>query len=130
MKVRFVETEYHVNKSKGVVVCSMKVVFDTRSGQKLIDVNKTNKYFKLTEYKVTGVAKKHKDDEWNETIGRRIAESKAKMKVYRKGIQICEELIRRTKVFEDEITSQMNNLDKFLKTETLHMDKLMSETDK
>lgn len=60
------ETKYFVNKEQGTVVCVIKGYL--RFGD---------------SFTVRGIAKCHDDDEFNETVGRRLAESRAKQKMFK-----------------------------------------------
>lgn len=93
-KIRVLKTDYFV-KPNNVVVCVLafelganpKYWLDYTGCYKLLkrfpDLQVDKEYFV-----VKGVAKCRKDDNYNETLGKRIAESKAKVKMFKKAEQI------------------------------------------
>lgn len=74
-----VKTTYYVNKSKRTVVCVMDTFNDVHDKIEKYGLITPSKYF--FEKKVfRGVAKCAPEDDWDETIGRRLAEQRAAAK--------------------------------------------------
>lgn len=88
-KLRFQEAEYHVNKEKRTVICVLKADYDNEL-EYYTPSNFNNKYYKDYSYyfKSVGVAKCDPKDEFDITLGKRIAESKAKRNAYKRYINI------------------------------------------
>lgn len=87
-KLRFQEAEYHVNKEKRTVICVLKADYDNELDY-YIPCNYHNKNFKeLYYFKSVGMAKCDPKDEFDITLGKRIAESKAKRNAYKSYINI------------------------------------------
>ncbi len=100
-KLRFQEAEYHVNKEKRTVICVLKADYDNE-----LDLyrpsNYYNKNFKDFYYfKSVGVAKCDPKDEFDITLGKRIAESKAKRNAYKRYINII-------RGFEKDLSKSMD----------------------
>lgn len=68
-KIRFVETEYYVNSSKCTIVCKIHAIING------------------FHYTAIGVAKCSPEDTFDEIKGKRIAESRAKSKVYKTAVK-------------------------------------------
>lgn len=75
------------------------------------------------------VAYCHQDDKFDETIGRRIAESKAKRLVFSEGRARAEKLERAISVYLSEVTKLKNSMETFKEKEVKHTEKLMSEVE-
>lgn len=74
-------------------------------------VDVLNAYSKELTITSVGIAKKSEDDEWNETVGYRIAESKAKIKIYKFMFNLIKECIRDEQTYITGI-SNIIHLDK------------------
>ena len=95
MKLRFYqEPNYMINKEKGVVICILECGFDQSIFNPLESYGFISTKNIFPYWKVKGIAKLHPDDVFNETIGRRIAESKAKQKAYKKGANILSSMVK------------------------------------
>lgn len=78
---------FYINKEKRTVVCKITGILKGFSGEVESDLvwnHPATDYsgYGEAEMTFTGKAKCCPDDEWNETVGRQIAESRAKMKAY------------------------------------------------
>lgn len=71
--IKFGKVSYVVNKEKRAVACIMQVMICNRA------------------FKFIGVSKCSPDDVFDETKGKRIAESRAKVKVYKKAANLYKE---------------------------------------
>lgn len=74
-------------------------------------VDVLNAYGKELTITSVGIAKKSENDEWNETVGYRIAESKAKIKIYKFMFNLIKEIIRDEQMYITGI-SNIIRLDK------------------
>lgn len=122
MKIQFFNTNYVINKEKGNVTCIMTACLSDYSGQS--NVTSTYRLKKTFQFKAIGVAKLHKDDVWDETIGKRVAESKAKIAVYKMGKKICANYKKNINILANDVDHLTDNLNKFLQTEEKHLLKL------
>lgn len=87
---------FYVNKEKRTVVCKIAGILRGYSGEYEDDLVRDHPAtssvgWEMVEMTFTGKAKCCPDDEWNETVGRQIAESRAKMKAYAALVQIAGE---------------------------------------
>lgn len=88
-RVHIIKSEYKVNSEKGIVIC----ILECSTGVDQTDVWTTvrHNWWKrklplvdfFGKFTVKAIARCNKDDEFDEVIGKRIAESRAKTKAYR-----------------------------------------------
>ena len=122
MKVIFYSTTYNVNKEKGVVTCIITAGLDPTSRQEMICA-RADLYRRL-RFQAIGISKLHQDDKWDEVIGKRVAESKAKIQVYKIGRRKCLEFLKYVDIFGQDASDQMEKLKDFEKVELIHLDVL------
>lgn len=74
----------------------------------------------LEPFEVITVARCHKDDKFDETKGRRIAESKAKRLVYSEGIQRGRMILKAENAYRKELETFVENTVKYKEKEVAH----------
>lgn len=122
---------FYINKDKGTVVCKMVGRLTGFTGDVenfLVDNNKAtiisiDDDFAYMEF--IGKAKCCPGDEWDEKLGRQIAESRAKMKVYATLHQIAS---KAAEFYKQQATVASDTRDKYLRilsTEAGRVEKLM-----
>ena len=126
MKVVFIDKpKFIVKEGSKTVVCIMKVLVDCwKSSQK-------NVYGRSSDIiTVKGISKCHPDDKFDEVVGKRIAESRAKKEAYRKGIDYLQNTLNNTVVYENELKKSMIDLHKYERKEKDHIKELMNSIKK
>ena len=117
MKTIFIESKFVVNEENGVTTCIIKfnVILDSNeSGLYVHDDN----YRKLRV--AVGIAKCSKEDKFDEKLGKRIAESRAKQKVYQISKDITKDRIRRLQLMIKETESNLSRLTDYRNKEVKH----------
>lgn len=126
MKVVFVgEPKFIVKESTKTVVCIMKVLVNAwKSSQ-------NNVFGKESELiTVKGFSKCHPEDKFDEVIGKRIAESRAKKEAYREGRNYLQKILDSTVIYEKDLKQSMIKLINFGKKEKSHIEELMNSVKK
>ena len=113
MKIDFKirDIKYYVNPNKKTVVCVID--FFERTGQ---------------TFRVKGKSKCSDEDTFNEVIGKRIAESRAKTKMYKTISSIYYELFNMSVKLSNELLSKFNNSKALVTKEMLHTYNLITDT--
>ena len=121
---------FYINVKKGTVVCRIQGVLTGFSGEienVLVDSNKATVVSVEDDIAIMefiGKAKCSPGDEWNEKLGRQIAESRAKMKVYATLHQIAS---KAAEFYNQQTTIASDTAEKYLRilsTEVGRVDKL------
>lgn len=128
MKVKFISTKFHVNEEKRTVTCEMVAkLSDEITGQDNIRFTYEGANRVCRSFKAITVAYCHKDDKFNETIGKRIAESRAKRLIYSEGKERAKQIKRALEACLSEVVMLENNMTSYKEKEIKHTQKLMSE---
>lgn len=121
MKVRFLSTKFYVSEKRRTVTCVMTAKLDDRkSGQNNFRFTWEWEERFLEPFEVITVARCHKDDKFDETKGRRIAESKAKRLVYSEGIQRGRMILKAENAYRKELETFVENTVKYKEKEVAH----------
>lgn len=127
--------KYIIKKDKGIIICKIYTISDITL-YKNIDYNQIDsKLKKLFSHKFedtivfTAVAKCSKHDEYNELIGKRIAESKCKRKIYNHYLKVYQQLYNMLIQDINIISYNINNLYNCLQKEEQHSKDLMQYED-
>lgn len=121
MKVRFLSTKFYVSEKRRTVTCVMTAKLDDRkSGQNNFRFTWEGEERFLEPFEVITVARCHKDDKFDETKGRRIAESKAKRLVYSEGIQRGRMILKAENAYRKELETFVKNTVKYKEKEVAH----------
>ena len=108
--------KFFCNEKKGVVVCKI---------ESFITYNIiTLPYVKTKKVEALGKAVCGKDDEYNEVKGRQIAESRAKVELYRKIKEVIVELKHQFFNEEMDLTNQKSRYERLIAKEKLHIEEL------
>ena len=125
MKLRFEQPVYYINKEKRTVVCTIEASFDSYD---LRELDPDFLYSNNTFY-ARGITKCKEPDVFNEEIGKRLAESKAKMQAYKKAFKFLDSFKKNlNKKFEIITSTQVDYLSPLLAKEEKHFKKLLSAT--
>ena len=119
--------EYIVNREKGVIICKMVVELDYYPAMKSSTYRRLNKKFYDWNCRktFTAVAKHHKSDVWNEVLGKRIDESKCKMKIYKYYSRVMLAIANELRMIMDTYNYYEINLAYAYKRENNHLKDLM-----
>lgn len=121
MKVRFLSTKFYVSEKRRTVTCVMTAKLDDRkSGQNNFRFTWEGEERFLEPFEVITVARCHKDDKFDETKGRRIAESKVKRLVYSEGIQRGRMILKAENAYRKELETFVENTVKYKEKEVAH----------
>lgn len=108
--------KFFCNEKKGVVVCKI---------ESFITYNIiTLPYVKTKKVEALGKAVCGKDDEYNEVKGRQIAESRAKVELYRKIKEVITELKHQFFNEEMDLANQKSRYERLIAKEKLHIEEL------
>jgi hypothetical protein len=107
--------KFFCNEEKGVVVCKIESYINY--------VTPTECIYKKVES--TGKAVCGKDDEYNEVKGRQIAESRAKVELYRKLKEVIVELKHQFFNEEMDLANQKSRYERLIAKEKLHIEELV-----
>lgn len=109
--------QFFCNPKKGVVVCKIK------SCIVLPRIEDGGFYVKKVEVK--GMAICGKDDKYDEVKGRQIAESRAKVELYRKLKEVIVELKHQFFNEEMDLANQKSRYERLIAKEKLHIEELV-----
>ena len=131
--VVFSEPKYIVNKEKKTVVCLLKVEPEmSPRGTHYWDDSRwySNKFNTdcMGKFQAKGVAKCSEDDEFNEQLGKRIAESKAKKQGFAIASQIMETVFDKLVKEVNQLGEWAFNCKKAYWHENEHINYLIKET--
>lgn len=93
-RVTFLKTTYNCDITNRVVVCTI-VCEISDPEYKFSDGITNSKHLSnknMYRFIVKGKARAHINDPWNETIGKRLAESRARLKAYEKAAKIWDDI--------------------------------------
>lgn len=121
MKLKFGDTTYYVDKKKGVCVCVLEGYFDPIVRDRIVS---SAVLHKPSWFVAKGVAKLKDPDKWDETLGKRIAESKAKRNIYKQAYNYIQYLWKHHIEAENELINTQLKMSKFLTDEDEHFEKL------
>lgn len=121
MKLKFDNATYYVDKQKGVCVCVLVGYFDPIDCDRIVS---SVVWHKPSSFVAKGVAKLKDPDKWDETLGKRIAESKAKRNIYKQAYNYIQSLWKHHIEAENELIHTQLKLSKFLADEDEHFEKL------
>ena len=107
--------KFFCNEKKGVVVCKI---------ESFIEYHSPFTGFNYKKVKSTGKAVCGKDDEYNEVKDRQIAESRAKVELYRKIKEVIVELKHQFFNEEMDLTNQKARYDRLISKEVSHIKEL------
>lgn len=136
--VTFSDIKYIVKPEEGIVICSMSASANLcQLGRNNLNysfdwiVNKfPNVDYYNGKFKVKGIAKCDKDDTFNVVLGKRIAESKAKHKAFKRVTVIHNWIIKKfyekLKMYEEIIS----NCERAAETEITHINSLVAKSEK
>lgn len=127
MKVLFDETKFVVSKESGTVACIITAHIRPSSRQNSVTYFNFGDKSLINKFQVVGLAKCSKDDKFDEKVGKRIAESRAKSKTYEEGINRMKKMLFLVDVFGSDIEEQVNKLKKYRTKEKEHLDVLKAE---
>lgn len=128
MKVLFDETKFVVSKESRTVACIITAHVRPSSRQDSVTYFDLGDKSLTNKFQVVGLAKCSKDDKFDEKIGKRIAESRAKSKTYEEGINRMKKMLFLVDVFGSDIEEQINKLKKYKTKEKEHLDVLKAES--
>lgn len=126
MKVLFRETKFNVNEEKKTVTCVIVASVELSNRQEKVSYDK---YYgpEIAPFQTVGVAKCHEDDVFDLEKGRRLAESRAKAKVYEEGTSRLKKILMYVDIFGEDIQNQLEKLKGYHKKEKEHLIELKSE---
>ena len=131
-KLTFKETKYYVNKEKKTIVCLLS--FEVKDPENFIEerlialaINKLYRDKYPWEFTSKGLAKCSDDDTFDEVLGKRIAESKAKKAAYKIAMRIRYAVMEQLSKLVDKNNAIYDNLKKNVQNEHEHLDKLLGE---
>ena len=107
--------KFFCNEKKGVVICKIESFIEYTSPEAL---------FSYKKVKSTGKAICGKDDKYDEVKGRQIAESRAKVELYRKIKEVIVELKHQFFNEEMDLTNQKARYERLIAKEKLHIEEL------
>ena len=125
MKVVFDETKFIINEEKNIVTCVITAHMVSRSQQNKVNLNFWDEQI-LNKFTVSGVSKCHPGDKFSEETGKRIAESRAKRKVFSEGRERAKKLFHYTNIFLGDIKKMIDEMEDFRSKETEHIEKVMT----
>lgn len=107
--------KFFCNEKKGVVVCKI---------ESFIEYASMNDPFDYKKVEALGKAVCGKDDKYDEVRGRQIAESRAKVELYRKIKEVIVELKHQFFNEEMDLTNQKSRYERLIVKEKLHIEEL------
>ena len=107
--------KFFCNEKKGVVVCKIESFIEYASPEDLFNYKKVES---------TGKAVCGKDDVYDEVKGRQIAESRAKVELYRKIKEVIVELKHQFFNEEMDLTNQKARYERLISKEVSHIKEL------
>lgn len=108
--------KFFCNEKKGVVVCKIESF--------ITYISTTFPYIKMKKIESIGKAICGKDDKYDEVKGRQIAESRAKVELYRKIKEVIIELKHQFFNEEMDLTNQKARYDRLISKEVSHIKEL------
>lgn len=123
MKIVFEDIKFVVNEEKRIVTCIITSHLNFNSQQDSVQCFIPIKQCRFT---VHGIAKCHIDDEFSAETGKRIAESRAKKMMYKKGKEKVLKILNHAEIFKNDVEKMIKNLDKYSLKEVEHI-KLLSK---
>lgn len=132
-KVIIYDKRFIVNKDKGIVVCKLLCQIETtyKPFNEFIDQRLYIKDFPDVSYcmgfEVVGRTKCSKDDTFDETLGKRIAESKAKYKMFKKASNLFYRIADNVNRIVYGCCSEGHRYDDLAVTEYRHVEDLIKE---
>lgn len=108
--------KFFCNEKKGVVVCKIESF--------ITYISTTFPYIKMKKIESIGKAICGKDDKYDEVKGRQIAESRAKVELYRKIKEVIIELKHQFFNEEMDLTNQKERYDRLISKEVSHIKEL------
>ena len=108
--------KFFCNEKKGVVVCKIESF--------ITYISTTFPYIKMKKIESIGKAICGKDDKYDEVKGRQIAESRAKVELYRKIKEVLIELKHQFFNEEMDLTNQKARYDRLILKEVSHIKEL------
>lgn len=108
--------KFFCNEKKGVVVCKIESF--------ITYISTTFPYIKMKKIESIGKAICGKDDVYDEVKGRQIAESRAKVELYRKIKEVIVELKHQFFNEEMDLTNQKERYDRLISKEVSHIKEL------
>ena len=106
IKAKIRQTTFDVNEEERTVKCILRCTLyaNNRILDFLLDeiIHKFGIPWIYGTFEVEGTAKCHKNDIFSETVGKKIAESKAKIKLYNKTMRIMDRVLRLVDKLQDE----------------------------
>ena len=134
INVQMTQPKYVIKPKDGIVICSIIANGDNDCYGYLYDVIRNNHKLQkkyglrwINNTKVfTAVTKLHKEDEWDEIKGKRIAESKCKRKIYKFYLRLYSDVYNELMTKDIELLNQhRDNLFYCIFRETNHLNELM-----
>lgn len=108
--------KFFCNEKKGIVVCKIESF--------ITYISTTFPYIKMKKIESIGKAICGKDDKYDEVKGRQIAESRAKVELYRKIKEVIVELKHQFFNEEMDLTNQKERYDRLISKEVSHIKEL------
>lgn len=108
--------KFFCNEKKGVVVCKIESF--------ITYISTTFPYIKMKKIESIGKAVCGKDDKYDEVKGRQIAESRAKVELYRKIKEVIVELKHQFFNEEMDLTNQKARYERLISKEVSHIKEL------
>lgn len=108
--------KFFCNEKKGVVVCKIESF--------ITYISTTFPYIKMKKIESVGKAICGKDDKYDEVKGRQIAESRAKVELYRKIKEVIVEIKHQFFNEEMDLTNQKARYDRLISKEVSHIKEL------
>lgn len=122
MKVVFRKTKYRIDEKSKKVICTMSATIKLTNRQNNVQCWPVN-----TNLKSVGIAKCHEEDMFDPEKGKRLAESRAKRKIYEKGKNELANILKYVDIFGEDVQNQLEKLKRYHKKEKEHQVELMSE---
>lgn len=108
--------KFFCNEKKGVVICKIESF--------ITYISTTFPYIKMKKIESIGKAICGKDDKYDEVKGRQIAESRAKVELYRKIKEVIVDLKHQFFNEEMDLTNQKARYDRLISKEVSHIKEL------
>lgn len=90
------DPQFFVNRERGTVACKIRFYINLPSELRLLSdyfIFKHNGEERTNYFTTVGVAKLHEGETWNEELGRRLAEGKAKKQAYTAGFNLINDVL-------------------------------------
>lgn len=126
--IKIVECNYYTNRENGTITCVLQCnmyLYGTALGDLIRGYSPGSINYKADlpngVFIVRGIARCSPDDTFNETVGKRIAESKAKAKAFLKGEAIMHEWIRQLEKITSYVQDRANSCYRAFAHEQKHL---------